>query len=580
MDFLGVYPTGSMDLFQVASKLILSPFILFLRSRSSRVSLDDTCGATQDDIRRVAAELKDFKHMDEQFQKLSNCIKAIRITAEQRLKAARLRIGIASLPDELLANIFHFVTQEEDHKDVLSVVFRGFESFKSMFLSAVKLSHVCDRFRRVALLTPSLWNGISDDMTPHMVKLSLIRSGRMPLDITFLSFQSTMDRFCFYNPKHFTRLVSKTSDRWRSLKIYSSVGIGIRDKEFSLKSLNLPLLTNLKIDSPSDRRRSEQHILRDWNTPRLQSMTICQFIPPPFQQSSSLRCLRVDLRGSGRLTMDIQALRKFLLSCKLLTELKIRVTDTRIVNTARQPSNFRLPCVEAVTFEIPSCRPELVKSLLEEIRFPVTSKLELVLGLDPSRNRGSLLFDNISPFFLDESIFPAVTTLNLTVNCDPSMVYGFGPVTPFSIPFILLGNIQHLTLSISGFDQLIPSEDDLPALRSLRLENCDCIDSSWIFDAVENLNQRGNLGELDLLSISDCDKHLCDIEVKCRSFPQGALLAHLQTKLPAPCLIKKERPSFTSARESNHFFGGNRDISDWLNEIDLREDLEQEAVYH
>lgn len=470
---------------------------------------------------------------------------AISIVAERRLKAAQLRSGLASLPNELLTSILYLASQREETNLALHrKEFRGVVSFKSSFFSAVKLSHVCDRFRRVALLAPELWNGISDDMTSAMVTISVIRSGRMPLDVSLTSFPNHRKYPNFYSPKYFTRFLSKTSSRWRSLKMLSSTEISLTDPGISLENLNLPLLAALYITSPPDSRRSESHILRDWNTPNLHSLTIRQFVPPPFQHSTTLSCLCMELGGSnmnlmrGSYTIDTQALRNFLLSCTSLAELQVRIADAQFVNTSQFPSHFSLPNIEVVSFEVPFCSPTVVKTLLEEIRFPTASKLNLVLGINPSRGQGSLLAANMTPFFKDELIFPAVTRLNLTVDCHQSaMHFGSGSSGTISIPFILLANIRHLTLTVTGFNEVVPSNDDVPPLRSLSLQKCDCVYPGWVLDVVQKLDQRGDLGELEVLSITACGSRLRDLEIKCRSIRQGTLLEHLRSRLHSRKLL-------------------------------------------
>ncbi len=66
------------------------------------------------DIQKAAVEFKEFQYVNEQFQKLSKCMETIRTVAEDRLKAAQLRIGITSLPNELLTLILHLTIQCED----------------------------------------------------------------------------------------------------------------------------------------------------------------------------------------------------------------------------------------------------------------------------------------------------------------------------------------------------------------------------------------------------------------------------------------------------------------------------------
>ncbi len=257
--------------------------------------------------------------------------------------------------------------------------------------------------------------------------------------------------------------------------------------------------------------------------------------------------------------MDTLALGKFLHSCPSLAELKIRVADAQLVNTGQNHSPFSLPRVEAVSFEFPSCSHTVIKALLGDVRFPAASKLVLVLGLNPSRGHGALLTTNMAAFFADQSIFPAVTRLKLTVTCNESgMRLGYGPSGAISIPFSFLGGIRHLILSITGFSEVRPpaADERVPPLRSLRLQQCDSFDVSWLLDVLRNLNTQGDLGKLEVLSTSACGSFLRDIKVNCHSIPQGTLLEYLKAELPLT----------TKAPTSLYGAYGDR-LQNWINSV-------------
>ncbi len=139
-------------------------------------------------MRRAAVEFSEFSSINEQFHKLSKCMESIRLVAEQRLKTAQLRTGLASLPNEILTSVLCLASQCEGrlHDSLVHRTHhRGAGITKCTFLSATRLSHVCDRFRRVLLLTPEIWSGISDDMSLEMIEICLIRSGStMPLNVS------------------------------------------------------------------------------------------------------------------------------------------------------------------------------------------------------------------------------------------------------------------------------------------------------------------------------------------------------------------------------------------------------------
>ncbi|KLO18959.1 hypothetical protein SCHPADRAFT_94984 [Schizopora paradoxa] len=556
------------------------------------VLFDNSFRDTTDETRLVKLQIKEFKHISDQFQKLAKCMEATCAVAERRWEAAQIRIGLASLPNELLSNILSLAsTVHETNPSSSRATFCAAVSFRNSFRSAVDFSHVCDRFRRTALQTPELWNKISDDMNQHMVQLCLVRSGALPLEVSLTSFPNRGKFSEFYAPVHFTRFAMLTSNQWRSLEVSSSTVTGFSHPGISLKNLDLQSLTNLKITSSHDRRhfKSESGVLQGWNTPNLHSMTIDQFIPPSFQHSVNLRCLRIALRGfSGRESkLNAQAFRDFLATCTSLTDLHIHVGSARFVDIPEIPFRASLPNVEVVSFDIQSCSPATVRALLDQVRFPAASKVILVLGLlvVPDMSQG-FLSSNMEPFFQDEVTFPAATTLNLSVKCiNSEMRYSTVLSGKISIPFMLLGNIRHLTLTIAGFSMAHPSKDGIPPLRSLKLQDCDCIDPLWLFAVVEKLEQQGNLGELEEISIIGCGARLQDLELKCRAITQGTVLEYLREKVLSTYTVeyRPERHERRRNSPSDHWgyldrFNGQTDsqeppvlraamVRDWINEI-------------
>lgn len=75
----------------------------------------------------------------------------------------------ATLPNEILVNIF----EQAVHG-----------SFHCMFGEAVRLSHVCRRFRDIALSCSALWTVVSDSDSPVMVDVLLTRSRKAGLRVS------------------------------------------------------------------------------------------------------------------------------------------------------------------------------------------------------------------------------------------------------------------------------------------------------------------------------------------------------------------------------------------------------------
>ncbi len=141
-----------------------------------RASLGDNTG--KGDVRLAMESMSEIESINEQFQKLSKCMAFVREEADRRMKSVQLRFGFASLPDEILSLVLSYASQCETHRHDTHQHRshkRNVIKYKSPFLSAVSLSHVCRRLRYVLLGTPEIWSAICDDMSPYAVEACLDR---------------------------------------------------------------------------------------------------------------------------------------------------------------------------------------------------------------------------------------------------------------------------------------------------------------------------------------------------------------------------------------------------------------------
>ncbi len=83
-------------------------------------------------------------------------------TCETQIDALRMRGRLSSLSDEVLAVILEHATNDSDTKHEGSTAALAFET-------ALKLSHVCQRFRGFVMRDPCLWNRIYNGMNLPLV---------------------------------------------------------------------------------------------------------------------------------------------------------------------------------------------------------------------------------------------------------------------------------------------------------------------------------------------------------------------------------------------------------------------------
>lgn len=105
-------------------------------------------------------------YIDMACQRLNDCVWDL----EDEVKCSKRILGMASLPDEILAHIFEI---NDDNPDDFRV-----RRPNARLQRSVRLSSVCRRFRRIAIAIPSLWNvlELSPTISAMFIKLLLDRS--------------------------------------------------------------------------------------------------------------------------------------------------------------------------------------------------------------------------------------------------------------------------------------------------------------------------------------------------------------------------------------------------------------------
>ncbi|KAJ7188719.1 hypothetical protein C8R46DRAFT_847803, partial [Mycena filopes] len=143
------------------------------------------------------------------------------------------------------------------------------------------LCHVCSAWRRVALLTPSLWCSLSLNLErrPGAWKAFLEgwlgRSGRLPLSLSIESSHGV--RVYQYFNDHIAKLLLKDAKRWRRLRL------DIPSSSLTkLLNVSLPLLESLEI---SARDRFPGVFISGADAPRLKRITLLDEVDPSYMNA-------------------------------------------------------------------------------------------------------------------------------------------------------------------------------------------------------------------------------------------------------------------------------------------------------
>ncbi len=88
---------------------------------------------------------------------------------ESQIGALKLRSGFLSFPDNILSDVLEFASYQQNKDEQIAI--------KSTVNAATKLSHVCSRFRTLALSTFNLWNCIAPSMRTEAISSCVARCG-------------------------------------------------------------------------------------------------------------------------------------------------------------------------------------------------------------------------------------------------------------------------------------------------------------------------------------------------------------------------------------------------------------------
>ncbi|PPQ96081.1 hypothetical protein CVT26_004713 [Gymnopilus dilepis] len=207
------------------------------------------------DIDVLSAQIQTYKRREEEFQRLIDDLQKLKdeVTEErsaaeaQRKELEALKEPINWLPPELLAQIFGELV-DMDHKEV-------------NYRPAMVVSQVCDKWRTIAISSPSLWRRffLRGFGQPGIFKLYMTRSANVPIDLDYRSNSDDMPTkemmevaaYLSKSLKHIRRAAS-FSLQCKSAPALSYIFPPINDhlKNFPiLRSLNLSITTQSPVFS-------------------------------------------------------------------------------------------------------------------------------------------------------------------------------------------------------------------------------------------------------------------------------------------------------------------------------------------
>ncbi|KAJ7322842.1 hypothetical protein DFH08DRAFT_888033 [Mycena albidolilacea] len=296
-----------------------------------------------------AADRAYIAEIDSQISSLKESIQVLegkKLRAQERLNS--YAYPVLKLPNEIVSEIFiQFLPVYPFPPPMLGP------------LSPTFLSHICRRWREVALSTPMLWRAVSlPDCDQYVVRpqleLWMSRSGCLPLSIDMEEIENTLDESCL-------ELLALHCARWEyvTLDVYS-------ESEVLIIQDPMPLLRQFEIRVQTPCLAPRRRALRFCEVPRLRSVTLWDGISHPidlfpWSQLTSLTSIHSPIENTAILQLAVN-----LVHCHLM----LRPGEI-------PPSNVRLRSLESLVLAQMWDDDDAVTHYLETMITPSLRTLEV-----------------------------------------------------------------------------------------------------------------------------------------------------------------------------------------------------------
>lgn len=369
----------------------------------------------------------------------------------------------------------------------------------------INFSHVCRKFRDVALGLSTMWTSIHSGMSAKIVELYLIRSKEAGLSIRLVNFPYRDDAITKLDK--FVSLIAPTSHRWTSFE-FDPYHIPFWREFFEvlfkyLENKDVVRLESLAICVPqayswliadSDVPKNILHFYSTWTAPRLKSLQVASTVPLPQFGANLISC---DLRFHNTigfihewLLVDLHA---FLSSCHMLQELKMQV---EVLAPSPSPlSELHLDSLVSFKTNLLSNGVSLAfQQLMACLHMPNIQ--QLLVKIKPDERCDAALINSL---FKSPNDFRALRVLCLSV-------YGEVPVV-FPLQQLLnqFQALQYLTLKVTHAE-FTPTLGGVrvPPLRFLSLSNCRGMSTGLFKDIIVALRGPEAKSSLENLRIHKC----------------------------------------------------------------------------
>ncbi|KAG8982704.1 hypothetical protein FRB93_007925 [Tulasnella sp. JGI-2019a] len=293
-----------------------------------------------------------------------------------RLRSAKARqhnalLPISHLPNELLVKIFALVSTGKDQLTRLYGLATGRYSpnnrMSGIRLTVAELALVCQEWREILHITPSLWVNIRSDHPRQAYLECLARSGNVPLHIfaNELGVHNTKAR------QEFRERICHEVHRWQSVEI----SVMSMDLLKELERLPAPLLERLTI-------RYEGIAVRDsgptslfcGSASKLRHATLIN-VRLPWMTDILAGLKTLDISNVRAASPSAQQVVHVLRSCPDLTSLKLHIwSESDLGPIPPNTLTIDLPRLEHLSIAV---HPLMTQNLLQRVRIPMCKTLRV-----------------------------------------------------------------------------------------------------------------------------------------------------------------------------------------------------------
>ncbi|KLO09312.1 hypothetical protein SCHPADRAFT_573252 [Schizopora paradoxa] len=209
------------------------------------------------DCKRISdlkVHLRDVRDVQRALVSLSNSVQSSMSALETQFFEVFIRERYAQFPDDILTIIFEFA---------------GFDDFRT----ATNISHVCRRFRTIALSIPQIWTHIHPK---HEHGLSTAEASKLarrsqPAGLGLTVEMQSFDSYALENVEYLQSMmsfISTHSSRICALTLdLGTAHVAANKNKLWFTKLSLPSLKSLKINAPPSTRL--EHFYKGWEVPSL-----------------------------------------------------------------------------------------------------------------------------------------------------------------------------------------------------------------------------------------------------------------------------------------------------------------------